>query len=82
MAAPDWLAADKAYQLHHASCRACIGAGANPHAQHRCPDGRALWDAYINAGDPPQFAWLARERKLHERFTRQPQSGRGYSRGP
>jgi len=37
-AAPDWHAADRAYQLHHAGCPTCRAAGANPHNQLRCPE--------------------------------------------
>ena len=46
MSATDWEAADKAYLLHHAGCGTCIGAGASPKTQTRCPEGQALWDTY------------------------------------
>lgn len=67
----DWYAADKAYQLHHNGCAHCIAAGTSPNTQTRCPEGQALWDAYLNAGDPPHFTWLARERKFRERLQQQ-----------
>ena len=63
----DWSAADKAYQLHHAGCAICRAAGANLTPQPRCPEGAQLWATYQEAGDPPHFTWLARERKFHER---------------
>lgn len=50
-----WDAADKSYQLHHVSCGTCIGAGASPNTQTRCPEGQALWDAYNAAGMPPHL---------------------------
>lgn len=64
---PDWYAADKAYQHHHASCPQCRAAGLNPRGLDRCPDGVELWAAYQQAGDPPHFTWLARQAKLRER---------------
>ena len=41
-------AADRAYQVHHASCSACQAAGKNS-ALQRCPQGRQLWAAAIDA---------------------------------
>ena len=64
---PDWPAADKAYQLHHASCPQCRAAGLNPRGLDRCQDGAELWATYQQAGDPPHFTWLARQAKLRER---------------
>ena len=58
-APPDWHAADRAYQHHHAHCPQCRAAGANPTLQ-RCPDGQELWDTYQQAGMPPHFTWLGR----------------------
>lgn len=55
---PDWYAANKAYQLHHADCPTCRAAGANPHTQLRCPEGTQLWTTYQSAGMPPHFTWL------------------------
>lgn len=56
---PAWYAADRAYQLHHASCATCRAAGANPNnALQRCPAGAELWAAYQAAGDPPHFTWI------------------------
>lgn len=56
---PDWYAADKAYQLHHASCATCKAAGANPNnALQRCPAGAELWATYERAGMPPHFTWI------------------------
>lgn len=72
---PDWSAADKAYQLHHAGCAICRAAGANLTPQPRCPEGAELWATYQGAGDPPHFTWLTRERKFHER-RQQLRSGR------
>jgi len=63
---PDWHAADKAYQLHHATCPTCRAAGTAPGSRERCPDGSALWSTYQQAGDPPHFTWLRWERKRHE----------------
>lgn len=57
-AAPDWNAADKAYQAHHASCPTCRAAGANPNHLQRCPTGAPLWATYQAAGMPPHFTWL------------------------
>jgi hypothetical protein len=56
----DWLAADKAYQLHHTSCPQCRAAGLNPRGLYRCPEGVELWVTYQQAGDPPHFTWLRR----------------------
>lgn len=56
--APDWYAADRAYQLHHTGCATCKAAGANPSTPHRCPAGAELWSTYQQAGDPPHFTWL------------------------
>lgn len=56
--APDWHAADKAYQLHHTSCAICRAAGTNPNTQRRCPLGAELWATYQAAGMPPHFTWL------------------------
>lgn len=55
---PDRYAADKAYQLHHASYPQCRAAGLNPRGLDRCPDGAELWATYQEAGDPPHFTWL------------------------
>lgn len=55
---PDWYAADKAYQLHHASCATCKAAGANHNTQQRCPTGAELWATYQAAGMPPHFTWI------------------------
>lgn len=66
---PDWHAADRAYQAHHASCPTCIAAGASIRGRARCPAGAELWRAYEAAGDPPHFLWVAkaeRKRKLLE----------------
>ena len=63
---PDWNAADRAYQLHHTNCPTCIAAGMAPGKRERCQDGAALWATYQQAGDPPHFTWLRRERKRHE----------------
>lgn len=63
---PAWYAADRAYQLLHASCATC---GANPNnALQRCPAGAELWDTYEHAGMPPHFTWL---RKRQHRRTAQ-----------
>ena len=43
-----WQQADKAYQLHHIACPACLGAGRRPGKSERCPDGRELWELYLN----------------------------------
>ena len=63
---PDWHAADAAYQLHHAGCPICQAAGKNP-ALQRCADGRALWDASNQAGEPPHFLWLQRRQPTRKR---------------
>lgn len=60
VATSDWLAADKAYQLHHTSCPQCRAAGLNPRGLYRCPEGVELWATYQQAGDPPHFTWLRR----------------------
>ncbi len=73
---PDWPAADKAYQHHHSNCATCIAAGASPNTQTRCATGQDLWDAYINAGDPPHITWVAREKARNERLQKQAQRGR------
>lgn len=57
-AAPDWHAADRAYQLHHVNCATCRAAGANPNTLQRCPTGAALWATYQQEGIPPHFTWL------------------------
>lgn len=41
-AAPDWNAADRAYQLHHATCPTCRAAGANPNHLQRGIPGRPV----------------------------------------
>lgn len=56
--APDWYAADKAYQLHHAGCATCRAAGASLHSAPRCPAGAELWATYQAAGMPPHFTWI------------------------
>ena len=38
---PDWPAADRAYQHHHAACPQCRAAGTSPNTQQRCPEGRS-----------------------------------------
>ena len=50
--APDWHAADRAYQLHHATCPTCRADGANPNHLQRCPTGAPLWATYQAAGMP------------------------------
>ena len=55
---PDWPAADRAYQHHHAACPQCRAAGTSPNTQQRCPEGVQLWAQYNQAGDPPHFTWL------------------------
>lgn len=44
---PTWHSADKAYQLHHASCPQCLGAGRRPGQSERCPQGIELWELYL-----------------------------------
>ena len=39
---PDWPAADRAYQAHHAACPHCRAAGTSPNTQQRCPEGAQL----------------------------------------
>ena len=46
---PDWPAADKAYQHHHAACPQCRAAGTSPNTQQRCPEGAQLWGTYHKA---------------------------------
>ena len=41
MTTPDWPAADRAYQHHHAACSQCRAAGTSPNTQQRCPEGRS-----------------------------------------
>lgn len=60
---PDWPAADRAYQAHHAACAQCRAAGASPGKTQRCPTGAELWEVYHQAGLPPHFTWLRKERK-------------------
>lgn len=57
-AAPDWCAADRAYQLHHFGCAQCCAAGSAPDTRQRCPEGQALLSTYTAAGVPPHFCWL------------------------
>ena len=52
------VAADRAYQHHHAACPQCRAAGTSPNTQQRCPEGAQLWAQYNQAGDPPHFTWL------------------------
>ena len=58
MTTPDWPAANRAYQQHHAACPHCRAAGTSPNTQQRCPEGAQLWAQYNQAGDPPHFTWL------------------------
>ena len=58
MTPPDWPAADRACQQHHAACPQCRAAGTSPNTQQRCPEGAQLWAQYNQAGDPPHFTWL------------------------
>ena len=65
MTLPDWHAADRAYQHHHAACPHCRAAGTSPNTQQRCPEGAQLWAQYNQAFDPPHVvragprSWLA-----------------------
>ena len=52
-----WDEADKAYQIHSSSCPTCRAAGVNPRFVVRCAHGQELWQAYIDAGDPPHVNW-------------------------
>lgn len=63
--APDWYAADKAYQLHHFNCPTCRSAGASL-SRTLCAVGQALWGTYEAAGMPPHFTWLHQREKNHE----------------
>lgn len=74
---PDWHAADRAYQSHHAGCAQCKAAGIAPNRHERCEEGAALWATYQQAGDPPHFTWLQIERMRRERL-QQRQQHRGY----
>lgn len=60
---PDWPAADRAYQHHHAACPHCRAAGTSPNTQQRCPEGAQLWATYQQAGDPPHFTWLNKRQR-------------------
>jgi hypothetical protein len=55
---PDWPAADRAYQQHHAACPTCRAAGTAPGSVQRCTVEAQLWGTYQQAGDPPHFTWL------------------------
>ena len=51
-AAIDWRELDRAYQLHHVHCQACIAAGRGARYEARCGVGAALWSAYSEAQGP------------------------------
>lgn len=53
-----WSDADKAYQLHSATCGECQGAGTSlDRSRKRCEVGAGLWRAYRAAGRPDHFRW-------------------------
>ena len=61
MTPPDWPAADRAYQHHHAACPHCRAAGTSLNTQQRCPEGAQLWGTIDGLGmlesDLPPSWW-------------------------